>query len=223
MIRGHRGSQVRRLELRFWRSSGKRPRTFLLLCLRIPISRITESTLHGDPLPGSVRNGGSLTMYLGFDVLVPRQRATIEFKQIRGHDPWLKAGSFQAGVRRLVGHWRWSRGEQGRNQNPRRSSGSTFSMNDQVKALIKTSNFHIHALRHVCRGLTFESTKMIAIGLVTSRPDYCNSLLYGTSNANISKLQQVQNDLARVVFQAARNSSSKPLLKQYTGFQLSRG
>ena len=43
--------------------------------------------------------------------------------QVRGHDPWLKAGSFQAGARRLVGHWRWSCGGQGRNQNPRCSSG----------------------------------------------------------------------------------------------------
>ena len=31
--------------LRFWFSSGKRPRTCPLLCLRIPISRIMES--HG--------------------------------------------------------------------------------------------------------------------------------------------------------------------------------
>ena len=54
---------------------------------------------------------------------------------------------------------------------------------------------------------------MIALGLVTSRLDYCNSLLYGTSKANIGRLQRVQNDLARVVLQAAWNSSSKPLLK----------
>ena len=81
-----------------------------------------------------------------------------------------------------------------------------------MKSLMKTSNFHIRALRHV-RGLTFESAEMIALGLVTSRLDYCNSLLYGTSKANIGRLQRVQNDLARVVLQAAWNSSSKPLLK----------
>ena len=78
---------------------------------------------------------------------------------------------------------------------------------------MKTSNIHIRALRHVRRGLTFESAKMIALGLVTSRLDYCNSLLYGTSTANIGRLQRVQNDLAQVVLQAAWNSSSKPLLK----------
>ena len=78
---------------------------------------------------------------------------------------------------------------------------------------MKTSNFHIRALRHVRRGLTFESAEMIALGLVTSGLDYCNSLLYGTSKANIGRLQRIQNDLAQVVLQAAWNSSSKPLLK----------
>ena len=64
------------------------------------------STLHGDPLPGSVSNGGSLTMCLGVDVLVPRQRASIELNQVRDLDPWLKTGSFQVGARRLVGYRR---------------------------------------------------------------------------------------------------------------------
>ena len=88
-----------------------------------------------------------------------------------------------------------------------------LSMNAQVKALLKTSNFHIRALWHVRQGLTFESAKMIALGLVTSRLDYCNSLLYTTSKANIGRLERVQNNLVRVVLQAAWNSSSKPLLK----------
>ena len=89
----------------------------------------------------------------------------------------------------------------------------TLSMNAQVKSLMKTSNFHIRALRHIRQGLTFESAEMIALGLVTSRLDYCNSLLYGTLKANIGRLQRVQYDLARVVLQAAWNFSSKPLLK----------
>ena len=55
----------------------------------------------------------------------------------------------------------------------------TLSMDNQVKASIKACNYHIRALRHVRRGLTLESAKLIALGLVTSRLDYCNSLLYG--------------------------------------------
>ena len=62
-------------------------------------------------------------MCLGVDVVVLRQRASIELNQVRGHDPWLKAGSFQVGARCLVGYRRWSCGGQGRNQNPLCSSG----------------------------------------------------------------------------------------------------
>ena len=35
--------------------------------------------------------------------------------------------------------------------------------------------------------------------MVSSRLDYCNSLLYGISNSNLDKLQRIQNSLARVV------------------------
>ena len=90
----------------------------------------------------------------------------------------------------------------------------TLSVDNQGKASIKACNYHIHALRHVCRGLTLESAKLIALGLVTSRLDYCNSLLYGTSKSSLNKLQHVQSDLARGVLQVAWNSSSGPLLKQ---------
>ena len=35
--------------------------------------------------------------------------------------------------------------------------------------------------------------------MVSSRLDYCNSLLYGISDSNLDKLQRIQNSLARVV------------------------
>ena len=51
------------------------------------------------------------------DVLVSRQRATVEFQQNRGHDSRYKAGSIQAWPSFLLGHWRRRRGE-GKHQNP---------------------------------------------------------------------------------------------------------
>src|SRR6218665_1630344 len=71
---------------------------------------------------------------------------------------------------------------------------STLSMDKQVNAVVKACNFHIRALRHVRSCLTPEAARTISIGLVTSKLDYCNSLLYGTSESNLNKLQRVQND-----------------------------
>jgi len=41
--------------------------------------------------------------------------------------------------------------------------------------------------------------RTVASVLVNSRFDYANSVLFGTSAANISRLQHVQNALARVI------------------------
>jgi len=40
--------------------------------------------------------------------------------------------------------------------------------------------------------------------MVAGRLDYCNAVLYGTSSANIDKLQRLQNMLARVVTNTRR-------------------
>ena len=52
--------------------------------------------------------------------------------------------------------------------------------------------------------LTTEASKTIAAAIVGSRLDFCNSLLAGTSVSNLTRLQRVQNTLARVVAQKPR-------------------
>jgi len=54
---------------------------------------------------------------------------------------------------------------------------------------------------------------MAAQGVVTSRLDYCNGLLYGTSTRNVDRLQVTQNKLARAVCQAIWSSSAMDLLR----------
>jgi hypothetical protein len=91
---------------------------------------------------------------------------------------------------------------------------STLSMDNHVNAVVKACNYHIRALRHVRQFLTDAVARTISCGLVTARLDYCNSLLLGTSVSNITKLQRVQNSLARIVLRAPWRASSMPLLKE---------
>lgn len=51
-------------------------------------------------------------------------------------------------------------------------------------------------------------------GLVTSRLDYCDSLLYGLRNGLISKMQRVQNAAARLVNRSPRYCHITPLLTE---------
>ena len=53
---------------------------------------------------------------------------------------------------------------------------------------------------------------MVAVAIVGSRLDYCNSLLAGTSASNLARLQMVQNTLARVVAQKSRYCHITPVL-----------
>ena len=74
--------------------------------------------------------------------------------------------------------------------------------------------FTISVIFAVFAGLYhFPLLKTIATALVSSRLDYCNSLLYNIANKAIAKLQRVQNCLARVVTRSPRFSPSVPLLK----------
>ena len=87
-----------------------------------------------------------------------------------------------------------------------------MSFDKQVSETCKACYFHIRALRHIRASLTTEASKTIAAAIVGSRLDFCNSLLAGTSVSNLTRLQHVQNTLARVVAQKPRFCHITPVL-----------
>ena len=96
---------------------------------------------------------------------------------------------------------------------------SKMSFDKQVSETCKACFFHIRALRHIRASLTEEASKTIAVAIVSSRLDYCNSLLAGTSVSNLTRLQHVQNALARVVAQKPRFCHITPVLLICIGFR----
>src|SRR5258706_247194 len=56
------------------------------------------------------------------------------------------------------------------------------------------------------------SKNMVAAAIVSTRLDYCNSLLAAVSNANTVKLQRAQNSLAHVVIGSRRRVHITPIL-----------
>ena len=49
--------------------------------------------------------------------------------------------------------------------------------------------------------------------LITSRLDYCNTLLYGRTDKNFVRLQQVQNAGARFIVRVPKYASVTPVLR----------
>ena len=91
---------------------------------------------------------------------------------------------------------------------------SDFSFHKHVSDICKSCFYHIRDLRRIRRHIPLSTAKTISNALISSRLDYCNSLLNNIAKQDLSKLQRVQNCLARVVLRAPRFSPSLPLLKQ---------
>ena len=63
-----------------------------------------------------------------------------------------------------------------------------------------SSNIYIRLkkIAHIRDLLTEDATKTVVQTLVTSKLDYCNSVLLGTPQYNIEKLQRLQNMACRL-------------------------
>jgi hypothetical protein len=88
-----------------------------------------------------------------------------------------------------------------------------FNFRKHVSQICSTAFYHIRDIRRIRRHLSMTTAKALANALVSSRLDYCNSLLYNIAAKDLSRLQRVQNCLARVVFKAPRFCHTTPLLK----------
>ena len=82
------------------------------------------------------------------------------------------------------------------------------SLNQHVSSGCKSSYFHLCAFRHIHSVLTEDMAKSIAVALVSSRLDYANSVIFGTSVASLHKIQRVQNTLAKFVLSNTALSST---------------
>ena len=76
---------------------------------------------------------------------------------------------------------------------------STFSFSDHVSALCKACFPKIRVLSRVRRYLNTKAATMLANSLVSSKLDYCNSLLSSVAMKDMRRLQLLQNTLCRIV------------------------
>ena len=74
-----------------------------------------------------------------------------------------------------------------------------LNMNNHVNLICKNAFYHLRNIAHIRNYLDMESTVTLVHAFISSRIDYCNSLLYGITKYNLEKLQKVQNAAARVV------------------------
>ena len=66
-----------------------------------------------------------------------------------------------------------------------------MDMNSHTSHVISACSYHLRNINHISRYLPPTTKERVINALITSRIDYCNSLLYNTSANNISRLQRM--------------------------------
>ena len=67
---------------------------------------------------------------------------------------------------------------------------------------------------HLMYILTFDATAQLIHALITSRLDFCNSILYNLPNKQIERLQRIQNQAARMLKRIPRRNHITPVLRE---------
>ena len=89
-----------------------------------------------------------------------------------------------------------------------------MTMHENITKTCASCYFHLQNISSIRDSLTDEATIQLVHAFVSSRIDYCNSLLYGIPEYAIKRLQRVQNLAARVVTRSSKYSSITPTLRK---------
>ena len=80
--------------------------------------------------------------------------------------------------------------------------------------VFKSSFYHLRNISKIRKYLNKESAATTVHAFVTSKLDYCNSLIFGLAKYQSRRLQYVQNTAARVVCQGCKYDHITPMLQE---------
>ena len=77
----------------------------------------------------------------------------------------------------------------------------------------KNVYYHLRNIASIRNTLCVDSAKALVHAFISSRLDYCNSLLYSLPKKSLDRLQRVQNMAARLIDRTSNTVSTKTLTK----------
>ena len=87
-----------------------------------------------------------------------------------------------------------------------------FTFRSHISVVCNSCFYHMWDVRRIRHHLDLDSAKLLATALVSSHLDYCNSLLYGIADIDLTRLQ---NQLAHLVTKSPPFTRSIPLLRSH--------
>ena len=88
-----------------------------------------------------------------------------------------------------------------------------LTLRKHVSSIVRICHFHLRTLSKLRPFLTRQAANSIAVALVLSRLDYCNSCLWGLPGRELKRLQLVQNTAARIVTRTKKHDHITPVLR----------
>ena len=90
-----------------------------------------------------------------------------------------------------------------------------MSMSSQVNSICSSTNYHLRNIARIRKNIDHDTCHHVVRCLVTSRLDYCNSLLYGITKAHFKRLTGIQYRAAKLVLAVnCWRAHGSPLLAQ---------
>ena len=80
--------------------------------------------------------------------------------------------------------------------------------------VVLASHFHLRNIGRILNFRTFDATAQLIHALITTRLDYCNSILYNLPNKQLERLQLIQNQAARMLKRIPRRNHINPVLRE---------
>ena len=100
--------------------------------------------------------------------------------------------------------------------NPPRNLGvifdSALSLKSHISSVCKSINYYIYSIGKIRKYLDRATTEKMVNATITSRLDYCNSLLYGIPKVLRQQLQICQNNSARIITRTRKFDHITPIL-----------
>ena len=88
-----------------------------------------------------------------------------------------------------------------------------LTMTTHINSVCRSASLALRNIGRVRKYLSLSTTKRLVHAFITSKLDYCNSLMYGLPSTEIQKLQRIQNSAARLVVKCKHTDHISPFLR----------
>uniref|UniRef100_A0A3B3HFP9 Reverse transcriptase domain-containing protein n=1 Tax=Oryzias latipes TaxID=8090 RepID=A0A3B3HFP9_ORYLA len=90
---------------------------------------------------------------------------------------------------------------------------TNLSLEQHVNQITRSACFHLKNIARLRSSLSFAAAETLIHAFITSRLDYCNSILLGTPSRIINKMQYIQNSAARLLTHTSSREHITPVLQ----------